>query len=269
MPYLSTDLLTYSSKMKVLQRCASIAFLLLAGYLMVLPAQAGVVISGTRQIYPAQNREITVKVTNDDTTTPRLVQVWIDDGKKLTAEQADVPFTITPPVFRMEGGKSQTLRMAYTKEPLPADKESVFWLNVLEIPPKLDSGEGDNQLRFAFRIRTKVFFRPQGLAGMPGEAADKLNWSLRKTEQGSELEVRNPTPYHVSFQEVALALGAGQDAKLNKSDQYDMVAPGGSQHYLLKDKVDALPAGAHVKFNMINDYGAFVPKQAPLLPTPN
>lgn len=261
----------------VLQRYVSLAFLLLAGYLTVLPAQAGVVIGGTRQIYNAQDREITVKVTNDDKTMPRLVQVWLDDGnEKLTAEQADVPFTVTPPVFRMEGGKSQTLRIAYTKEPLPTDKESAFWLNVLEVPPKIDNsadGVAENQLRFAFRIRTKVFFRPQGLDGKAGDAPAQLRWSLLQTEKGSELEVRNPTPYHVSFQEVALAMGAGKGAKLNKSAQYQMVAPGESQRYLLKEKVGAagdaagaLPAGAHVQFNVINDYGSFVPTQAPLLP---
>ncbi|WP_211454720.1 fimbrial biogenesis chaperone [Collimonas antrihumi] len=254
----------------VLQRYLPLVCLLLAGYLTVLPAQAGVVVSGTRQIYPAQSREITVQVTNDDKKMPRLVQVWLDDGnEKQTAEQADVPFTITPPVFRLEAGKSQTLRLVYTKEPLPADKESVFWLNVLEIPPKVDSGEEINQLRFGFRIRTKLFFRPQGLAGKPADAASRLSWSLLKTEHGSELEVRNPTPYHVSFQAVALALGEGMNARLNQSDQYEMVAPGGIQRYLLNEKVGALPAGAHVQFSMINDFGAFLPMQAPLLPASN
>ena len=256
-----------------LQRYLPLACLCLASYLTALPAQAGVVISGTRQIYPAQSREITVKVTNDDTKMPRVVQVWLDDGnEKLTAEQADVPFTITPPVFRLEAGKSQVLRVAYTKEPLPADKESVFWLNVLEIPPKLEigaNGENANQLRFAFRIRTKMFFRPQGLAGNPADAAAQLSWSLRKTEQGSELEARNSSPYHVSLQDVALAMSEGPEARLNPSDQYDMVAPGGTQRYLLKETVGALPAGAHVQFSVVNDYGAFVPKQAPLLPASN
>jgi chaperone protein EcpD len=248
-----------------LRRTLSLAVLCVAGWLTMLPAQAGVVIGGTRQIYPAQSREITIQLTNDDKKLPRLVQVWLDSGnEKLTPEQSDVPFTITPPVFRMEPGKSQSLRMVYTKEPLPADKESAFWLNVLEVPPKLENGE--NQLRFGFRIRTKVFFRPQGLPGTPQDAAAQLRWSLLKTDQGSVLEVRNPTPYYVSFQDVALALGAQSDARLNHSDQYEMVAPGGSQRYLLKDKIGALPAGAHVQFSMINDYGAFVPMQAALQP---
>ena len=248
-----------------LRSCVALALLTLC--LAIPPARAGVVIGGTRQIYPAQSREITVQVTNDDKKFPRLVQAWLDSGdEKMTPEQSDVPFTLTPPAFRVEGGKSQSLRMVYTKEPLPADKESVFWLNVLEVPPKLD--DGDNQLRFAFRIRTKVFFRPQGLPGTPQDAVATLQWSWHKTAQGSELEVRNPSPYYVSFQDVALALGSQPDARLNRSDQYQMVTPGASQRYLLKDALAALPAGAHVQFSTINDFGGFVPAQAALQPAP-
>ncbi|MGO2767205.1 fimbrial biogenesis chaperone [Pseudomonas taetrolens] len=253
----------YSSR--VLPRCFAVATLCLTTWLSISPAQAGIVISGSRQVYPAQEREITVQLSNEDKKLPRLVQVWLDAGnEKLTPEQSDVPFTITPPVFRIEGGKSQALRLSYTQEPLPTDKESVFWLNVLEVPPVVASSE--DQLRFSFRIRSKVFFRPQGLAGTPQDAGSQLRWSLHKTAKGSELEVHNPSVYHVSFQEVALALGATPDAKRNKSEHYTMVAPGGRERYPLKDTVGNLPAGAHVAFSFLNDYGTAVQVQAPLQP---
>ena len=41
--------------------------------LAVGQVQAGVVISGTRQVYPQPRREITVQVTNDDRQAARLV----------------------------------------------------------------------------------------------------------------------------------------------------------------------------------------------------
>ncbi len=243
---------------------------LLAG-LALSPAQAGVIIDGTRQIYPEQNREITIKVSNDDQHLPRLVQVWLDDGdEKLSAEQSNAPFTLTPPIFRLEAGKSQTMRMAYTREPLPADKESLFWLNVLEVPPKPgadEAGEESNYLRFAFRLRTKVFFRPRHLAEKPEAAPSQLRWSFANTAQGSVLEVHNPSPYHVTFHEIALALGEQADAKLNVVDRKDMVAPGGSQRFVLQDKLASLPAGAQVQFKYINDYGGFsAAVRAPLQP---
>ncbi len=46
----------------------------------VLQAQANVVISGTRLIYPAKDWEITVKTTNMG-KEPSMVQVWIDSWR--------------------------------------------------------------------------------------------------------------------------------------------------------------------------------------------
>ncbi len=242
-----------------LKRNFALVILILTG-LLSLPVQAGIVIAGTRVIYPAQQREISIKLTNDDAKLPRLVQAWIDNGdEKLTADKINVPFTLTPPVFRVEPGKSQVMRLVYTKEPLATDKETLFWLNVLEIPPKV-GGEEDSRLNFAFRLRTKLFFRPANLAMNPEDAPGKLEWSLVKVGAGQALEVHNPSPYYISFQSVALSMGDKQI----KSDDYTMVAPDGVQRFALKGVPGTLGAGAQVKFSIVDDYGAFVPQTAPL-----
>jgi chaperone protein EcpD len=108
----------------------------LASTVLIYDAHASVTISGTRVVYPLGQREVTVKLDNDS-LHPSLVQVWMDDGKA-AAKPGDiqVPFVITPPIFRMEPKKSQVLRVMYSGEPLPSDRESVYWLNVLDIPPK-------------------------------------------------------------------------------------------------------------------------------------
>ena len=63
-------------------------------------SQASVVIGGTRMVYPADDREITVKLTNEG-SRPALVQVWLDQGDETsTPDTADVPFTVSPPIFR-------------------------------------------------------------------------------------------------------------------------------------------------------------------------
>ena len=248
--------------MRYLKQCQALVAMAVVG-IATASAQAGVVIEGTRVIYPAQDREISVNLNNDDKKLPRLVQVWMDDGnEKLSPEKLDVPFNVTPPVFRMEAGASQSLRVVYTGEPLPADKESVFWLNALEVPPSSDDAAGKNTLQFAFRIRIKLFFRPRGLPGSVATAPRQLIWTLVKEGANQALEAHNPTPYYVSFQSVALALGD----KLVKSDETSMVAPGGTLRFPLKENVDALPAKAEVRFSTINDYGGFVPASAPLKP---
>src|SRR6478609_879117 len=133
---------------------------------------AAIVITGTRVVYPAEEREVTVKMNNTG-TLPALVQTWIDDGnEKTSAQEKSVPFALLPPIFRIDPGKGQSVRMTYTKEPLPQDRESVFWLNVLEIPPRPDAELRDsrNILQMAFRSRIKIFFRPKGLPGNANEA---------------------------------------------------------------------------------------------------
>lgn len=84
---------------------------------------------------------------------------------------------------------------------LPKDRESVFWFNVLEVPPKPDAATVANQslLQLAFRTRIKLFYRPEALKGNPSEAPLALKWSWSGSEGKAALRVANPTPYYVSF----------------------------------------------------------------------
>lgn len=233
---------------------------------LAAPTQAGVVIASTRVIYPGQENQVTVSLTNDEEKSPLLIHAWIDDGREQdTPAQLNVPFLLTPPVFRMEPSKAQALRISYLKDkPLPTDKESVFWLNVLEVPPKPKSvdGKAPNTMQLAFRTRIKLFFRPTKLPGSVGEAPGQLRWKL--VTQGTEhlLEASNPSAYFISFEKVTLA----SDGKENKSDNPQMIAPGGTQRFPLKELHLASGARAQVHFNSIDDYGSFVPHVAELTP---
>jgi len=218
-----------------------------------LPSHASIVITGTRVVYPADSREVTIKINNDG-KHPSLVQTWLDKGDvKSRPDQIEVPFVLTPPVSRVDAGKGQTLRLTYTGEPQATDKETLYWLNVLEVPPKAKMAEDANYLQFAFRTRIKVFFRPKGLPYPVSEAPGKLQWSLRPDSGGYALEVSNPTPYHVSFARVGLKVG---DQSSIDSDSIGMVEPGKSVRFPFASGLKSPPAGAvKVSFEVINDYG--------------
>src|SRR3984957_10005754 len=99
-------------------------------------AVAAVVVDGTRVVYPAAKREVTINIHNGG-DTPSLVQAWLDAGDAHAKPgESKVPFVLTPPLFRLDPSKSQSLRLVYTHDPLPEDRESLFWLNVLDIPPR-------------------------------------------------------------------------------------------------------------------------------------
>ncbi|MEZ2417414.1 molecular chaperone [Luteibacter sp. RCC_6_2] len=216
-------------------------------------ANAAVVIGGTRVIFPAQARDVSLRLENKG-GDPALVQVWVDDGdERSTPTSAHAPFAITPPVFRIDPGNGHALRIVHVGDGMPSDKEVLYWLNVLEIPPKASDVEGKNVLQFAFRHRLKLFHRPKGLPSSPDRAAAALRWSIERGANGSSLKVVNPSPYHVSFNAVDLHAGADSPVSLGGG----MVAPGASFGFpLSKDKASF--DTAKVAFVTINDFGATV-----------
>jgi len=212
-------------------------------------ANASVVMNGTRYIYPADAREITVKVSNVG-KVPALTQAWIDDGDaKSTPETVDVPFNLTPPLSRVESGKSQTLRVAYTGGDLPSDRESVFWLNVLEVPPQAEREPGSSTMQLAIRYRLKLFFRPKGLKGSAEAAPSTLTWTRAADGRFS---VTNPSAFHVSFNDLKVVSGGtGRDVEPFS------IAPRATVTFEPKEP---LAAGGDVRidYQFINDYGGFV-----------
>ncbi|MFQ2524469.1 fimbria/pilus periplasmic chaperone [Aeromonas caviae] len=223
--------------------------------LLLLPwfSWGHVQISGTRVIYPASAREVTLELTNKG-SAPSLVQVWLDAGDRRIRPGAEaLPFLITPPITRIEARRGQSLRLAYVGTGLPQDRESVFWLNVLEVPPSVKSTQpGQNMVQLAFRSRIKLFYRPTGLPGNVERAAHQLSWRLIRQGQGYALQAHNPSLYHVSISNLEL-LTAQSKRYSNLSG--GMVVPGGSFDF----SVEHLSGAVNVKkvtFHWLNDYGA-------------
>ncbi|MEN5285901.1 fimbria/pilus periplasmic chaperone [Stenotrophomonas lactitubi] len=231
------------------------AFTFAVVLLVMEHAQASIVIAGTRVVYPAGESEVTLKLSNEG-DSPALVQVWTDRGDPaLTPTEEGGPFLVTPPIARVDPEKGQTLRIAYTGEPLPQDRESVFWLNVLEIPPKQDAGGADtNALQFAFRSRIKLFFRPIKLLGQPFDAPSKVAWRIADSGGLQNLEARNASAYHVTF----TVINIGGSSVTNDGV---MLAPGEIRLLPLKDKA----AAGTVRYEAINDYGGVIAGEAALL----
>ncbi len=229
-----------------------VAALLLS--LCAFAAHASVVLNGTRVIYPEAEPEVTVRLTNDG-DAPALVQAWIDDGNAAaTPDQGDTPFTLAPPLFRLDPGNGQTLRIIHLQQPLPRDRESLFWLNVLEVPPVASgNGEARNSLQFAFRSRIKLMFRPKGLPGDANRAPQEITWRFVRKEDGSDvLAIANPTPYHVTFTRIeATATGTAY-----RNDVATMVEPQATIELPMGDTPVVPGAPVEVRYTTLNDFGA-------------
>ena len=228
-------------------------------------AYAGIVIGATRIVFPGASRDVAVRVENKG-EEPALVQAWIDDGDdRSTPENAHAPFAITPPVFRIDPGRGHALRIVHVGNAPPANHEVLYWLNVLEVPPSPDAGKTTNTLQFAFRHRLKLLHRPSGLSIEPSAAPPLLVWSIKPHGALPRLCVSNPSPYVLSFNEVAIVATGSQGKRLSLGG--GMVPAGGEATWPLP-KGASLPAAAEVSFATINDYGAVVPGTAKVAAAP-
>lgn len=246
------------------QGALRLAFGLVATLIPAAPAaQAGVVVHATRVIYPAQRKEVTVDLRNEG-EGPALVQAWIDAGDPPAGQPAaEAPFALSPAIFRLDPASGQSLRILYTGKPLPTDRETVFWLNVLDIPPKAKPNpDAPNRLDFAFRHRMKLFFRPAQIRGKAELAAGQVGWTLRSGPGGPSLIADNPTPFHVSLVRLELAgAGSSQPASAQATTPA-MLEPMSSAAFALKG---GIPAGAvRVRYGFIDDYGAMREGEATL-----
>lgn len=221
---------------------------LVSGLASALPAQASIVLNNTRVVYGEQEREASIKLTNAG-DKPAIVQSWIDDGDvKKDPSLMKLPFILMPPITRIDPGKGQTLRLVYTGETMPKDRESVFYLNVLEIPPKTQAEADKSVMQLALRTRVKVFYRPTNLESSAGEAPKQLHWTLIKKESGWVLECSNPSSFYVSMTEISLSTGT----KASRVGD-GMVAPGGKLDISVSS---ALAGNSSIKFQTVDDYGA-------------
>lgn len=153
---------------------------------------AAIALDRTRAIFPGTEKTISLNIKNESTKEPYLAQAWLEDkaGNKI-----NTPFSITPPVQRVEPGAESVVRVntLAAAANLPKDRESVFYFNLREIPPKSTRA---NVLQVALHTKIKLFYRPTAIIPEKfGRLDDKL--VLHKVAGGYEVE--NPTPYFMTI----------------------------------------------------------------------
>lgn len=218
-------------------------FVMLAfGAVAVQSAHAAIALDRTRVIFDANTHSETLSITNQNKNLPYLAQAWIEDAQ---GHKIESPMTALPPLQRVEpGAKSQVkLQMTGAGTPLPQDKETLFYFNVREIPPKSSK---PNTLQIALQTRVKMFYRPAALA-INSQQLNEPQKQLTLTKEGDGYRLNNPTGYYVTIVEAA----AGEKSASVAGFKPDMVAPKGS--LLLKGSAGAL--GSHPVLTFINDYG--------------
>lgn len=214
-------------------------------------ALAAVSLVGTRVVYPANARFADITVANAGQQSAQVV-AWIDDGDiNSTPDTSTAPFLLAPAVKLLGPGRKQILRISYNGGPLPINRETLYYLNVTEIPPKRTSSSSELTLQFAVRTRIKLFMRPTGLPGEPTAAAKQLSWDIDTASGGTVIRAKNPSPYFVSMASVKLMRG---DTVLVDLDR-GMVPPWGEYAFRAEAGSADVSGATAVNYVYVDDYG--------------
>ena len=204
-----------------------------------MSAFAGIQVDATRVIYNGGNQSASLSLTNDSEDT-YMVQSWLDTGDA-TQTPKGLPIVVTPPILKLASNKEAVLRFIYSGQGLSQNKESVFWINVQEIPP---APKLENVLQVAIRTRIKLFYRPAALQIDLKKQAQALKWQ----RSGDNIVVTNAGPAHITLGILNFAEGGQKTCSLNG----EMVKPEDSLRITLPP---TCRTGNELSFSFINDYG--------------
>lgn len=206
-------------------------------------AHSALTLNADRIVYNEKDGDASVTVHSDEDRA-YLIQSWLDSGDS-TAKQ-NLPFVVTPPLFRLAPKSDNLIRVMYLGHGLPTDKETLLWLDVKGVPGlKDEEAKVQNRMVLAINNRVKFFFRPTGLKGEPGEAIKNAHWA----RSGNTVTVENNSPYHLVLSKIDIDK---ELIKVSVTDNNTVIPPFGKKSYTLHHTPRS---DASVQWEAINDFG--------------
>ncbi len=230
------------NKVRNIKLKLSIMFSMLFMILSIQSAVAAIALDRTRIVFNAEQPVFSLTISNKNSSLPYLAQGWIEDAE---GEKIRGPLVVIPPLQRLEANQKSQIKIQAlaTAKQLPSDRESLYYFNLREIPPKSDK---PNTLQIALQTRIKLFYRPEALAVMSDAAAWQEQITLQK--KGDQYVVKNPTGYFVVIVDGSTA----KDLEGPEDFEPLMLAPF-SEDVL---NISATRLGNQPVLTYVNDYGA-------------
>ncbi|WP_243703038.1 fimbrial biogenesis chaperone [Klebsiella grimontii] len=209
-----------------------------------LYSKAGVVVGGTRLIYNEEKKDSSLSIKNEDKVN-YLIQSWIENEN---GTRENVPFIVTPPLFRLNADQQNVIRAVKVSNALDAKKESLYWLNIKSIPSTSSENSESNSLQIAIKTRIKLIYRPKELNRMKPEDLMKL---LKFTSSNGKIKIYNPTGFYMNLNSLTVN---GKDV-----DNVKYVPP---MSYVSYDLESNNEIHGKIKISIINDFGGISPNMA-------
>lgn len=203
--------------------------------------KGGIGLDVTRVIFPSSEESISLRVNNSSSSDVWLLRSWVSE---YTKNEIKAPFLITPPLVRINQGERIQLRINKIVDlnKLPKDRESVFNINVMAIPPEGKEKKNSGRIQFSVNNRIKLFYRPESINNRKKleNLVDYLK--VAKTEKG--LKIINTAPYYATLDNILI------NGKLFDNRNDYMVAPFSTLEIQGKDIKT-------FTYQLINDFGGW------------
>lgn len=206
-------------------------------------AVAALSVDRSRIIFNEGDKSVSLDITNNSNDAPYLAQGWLDDEQE---NKVKGKFTVLPPLQRLEPGSKTAVRLQALPDlsSLPRDRESLFYLNIREIPTKSNSS---NTLTLALQLRLKMFYRPAALKITDPEGSYPGIKAVTLERKDNNYTLVNPTPYYLTF----TALRNTPKGEALSGFEPVMVSPKASTQLTLKGQ----QPGTNPVLVLIDDYG--------------
>ncbi|CDL81396.1 fimbria/pilus periplasmic chaperone [Xenorhabdus szentirmaii] len=229
-----------------LKKILMITTMVVTSLTSVHQAMAAIGLDRTRVIFDGNGKSVSLNIENQHPDLPYLAQAWIEDDK---GNKVNGPLVVVPPVHRVEAGEKSQVKIQTLPAvaQLPQDRESLFYFNLREIPPRSDK---PNVMQIALQTRVKLFYRPEAVVARRIDMDNPWQEKLTLTRQGNQYIVNNPTPYYITISEASNKL----DGKSVEGFQPLMLEPKGNEK--MGGSVSSF--GNAPVLTYVNDYGGHI-----------
>ncbi|TBL64321.1 fimbrial biogenesis chaperone [Hafnia paralvei] len=219
--------------------------LLLFPSFMIFAGADGIYLGRTRVIFNSLHESESLPVTNASSKSTWLLRSWITDAN--SDSKSNGYFLITPPLYRLDPDNTINLKINKLSGVLPKNKESLFYVNVMSIPPT-SSNNNSSQLTLAINNKIKMFYRPDNIDDAKKIQDAYNNIKIKKGSSG--LNFINPSPYYITLTDVTY------NGKTNNDNNGFMLSPFSELNIACNGLCN------NVKFKIINDFGGLTAEKS-------
>ncbi|HCS9009967.1 TPA: molecular chaperone [Klebsiella quasipneumoniae] len=161
---------------------------------------AGVMPSQSRVVYLENDKNNSLMLANTN-NYPVIVQLWVDNGEG-DPDVKNIPFVTVPPILKLDKQDVKGLKVIYNKRELRKDRETMYWLNIYEVPSDTRNDDSDSVL-ITMNTQIKVIFRPDSIKVSPVQAINNVICFYDK----KNIVCKNQSPVYLSIVKIEDADG--------------------------------------------------------------